>query len=124
MESVFICMREVFDAQMHAKMDILSLPKVILSNISSWLDDKEVCRMELASKIFYNALSKSCGPPRTRLNLGVPVGPDKDDAPPTEAPSRSELSRHQSRLESTVYAQCMYRAGEGFRSSPWLFADS
>ena len=50
--------------------------------------------MELASKIFYNALSHSCGPPRTRLNLGVPLGRDtvKDEAPPTEAPSRSELS--------------------------------
>ena len=80
------------DAQMHNTMDILTLPKHVLSNIGSWLDDKEVCRMELASKIFYNALTISCGPPRTRLNLGVPVGHDKEDAPPTKAPSRSELS--------------------------------
>ena len=76
------------DAQMHDKIDILSLPKHILSNIGSWLDDKEVCKMELASKMFYNTLSSSCGPPRARLNLGVAVGPDKDEAPPTEAPSR------------------------------------
>ena len=80
------------DAQMHNKMDILTLPKHILSNIGSWLNDKEVCRMELASRIFYNALSSSCGPPRTRLNLGVPVVPGKDEAPPTKAPSRSDFT--------------------------------
>ena len=85
-------MRNMSDAQMHSKMDILSLSKGILSNIGSWLDDKEVCKMELASKIFYNALSKPCGPPRTQLNLGVPVRPDEDEAPPTEASSRLELS--------------------------------
>ncbi len=115
------------DTQVHDKMDILSLPKHILSNIGSWLDDKEVSKMELASKIFYNALSSSCGPPRARLNLGVPVGPDKlwmkDEAPPTEAPYRSELSGRPSRLGSTLNVQCICRAG-GFRSSPWLCAGS
>ena len=90
-ESVIIYTRAMSGAQMHNDMDILSLPKAVLSNIGSWLDDKEVCRMELASKIFYNVLSSSCGPPRARLNLGLPVGPDKDEAPPTEAPSRSEF---------------------------------
>lgn len=113
-DSVNIYMRDMSDAQMHNKMDILSLPKGVLSNIGSWLDDKEACKMELASKIFYNALSKSCGPSRTRLNLGVPGGPDKNEAPPTEAPSRLELSGRPLTSQFTLSFQCMYRGGEGF----------
>ncbi len=70
--------------QAHVKMpnetSILSLPKELLSNISSWLDDRESCGMEVATKSFYTALSNPCGPPRTRLNLGSSW---EADGPPT-----------------------------------------
>ena len=75
---------------MPGEANVLFLPDDHLSNISSWLDDRDLCMMELASKRFYNALSKSYGPPRTQLNLST-VRNDKYDAHPTKASPRLSL---------------------------------
>ena len=69
---VFTGLREMSAVQTRSKANILILPEDLLSNISSWLDDRAICMMEVASKRFHKALSNSCGPPRTRLKLGAP----------------------------------------------------
>ena len=51
-------MNEMHAAQMQNEVDIMSLPGGLISNIGSWLDDREVCNMEVASKAFYDALSR------------------------------------------------------------------
>ncbi|CAL5227187.1 g10102 [Coccomyxa viridis] len=95
--SVITGVIEAYGVEMSDKWDILSLPLEVLSNVSSWLDDWESCKMEVACKTFYTALSNPCGPPRARLNLGARSMADGDDdmdeAPQSEAPPRWLLKR-------------------------------
>ena len=96
--SVITGVIEAYGVEMSDKWDILSLPLEVLSNVSSWLDEWESCKMEVACKTFYTALSNPCGPPRARLNLGARSMADGDDdmdeAPQSEAPPRLDLTEH------------------------------
>ncbi len=80
-------MNEMHAAQMQNEVDIMSLPGGLISNIGSWLDDREVCNMEVASKAFYDALSRPGGTPRMKLVLR----PNSEEDSPTEAPPRFQL---------------------------------
>ena len=93
--------------QMRREANILLLPQDLLSNISSWLDDRDICVMELANTNFHNAIRVSCGPPKARLNLGAPSKRDLDEALPTKAPPRLELSGRLLNLMSlTIFPLC------------------
>ena len=93
---------------------ILSLPKEILSSISSWLDDRESCGVEVTSRSLYFVLSDPCGPPRTRLNLGPSWA---EDEPPTDAPFRQELSGASLDANAFMEVQCTKDVAQCLNSS-------
>ncbi len=73
--------------------ELLLLPEDLLNNIGSWLDDKELCRMELASKELHLILSNPSRPGscERRLDLGAlfntnhPPSPQACRLPPISA---------------------------------------
>ena len=56
---------------MFGQPTLLSIPDELLADIGSWLNDKEVCQLELASKSTYKVLSRPShlGPCKRRLTL-------------------------------------------------------
>ena len=49
-------MNEMHAAQMQNKATIMSLPEGLFCNIGSWLDDRDSCKMEVASKDYYSTM--------------------------------------------------------------------
>ena len=99
-------MNEMHAAQMQNKATIMSLPEGLFCNIGSWLDDRDSCKMEVASKAFYNALSRPSGTPRGQLVLGAISREDS----PTVAPPRSKFKRPAWSNDCFRKARCMGRA--------------
>ena len=77
-------MKEMYAARMQIGANIMSLPEGLFGNIGSWLNDRDSCNMEVASKAFYDALSMPIGTPRGQLVLGATLKKDS----PTVAPPR------------------------------------
>ena len=52
---------------------LLLLPEDLLNNIGSWLDNQELCNMELANKELHYALASPShpGPGQRRLDIGA-----------------------------------------------------
>ena len=53
--------------------DILCLPEDIFDDIGSWLEDQNLCQMELASKALHNIMSapRHPGPCKRRVDIGA-----------------------------------------------------
>ena len=66
---------------------LLSLPGYLLNDIGSWLNDQELCNMELANKELHLIMSNPSrpGPCERRLYLGahLPTGSPKASRSPT-----------------------------------------
>ena len=62
---------------------LLLLPEDLLNNIGSWLDDQELCNMELANIELHHALSSPShpGPGQRRLDIGARFDGNRPPSP-------------------------------------------
>ncbi len=91
---------------------LLLLPEDLLNSVGSWLDDQELCNMELANRELHHALTSPShpGPGERRLDIGARFDGNR---PPSPDASRSLLilifptkKRLAGLSEASLYVRC------------------